>query len=115
MIRGVLLLAGLLVASSYAAVAVADKPLRDPFLPPADLAGALAAGEGTSSITGGRAGLRGILLAGDKRLVNFGGYILAVGEAANGHELLEVGEDYAVFRHGEEVVTLTLNEKQSNE
>jgi len=115
MTTGAQMLLGILAGCALAGGAAADDLLRDPFRPPADLVEALAAGQGAPDISSGRSGLRGILVSGGKALVNFGGHVLAVGEAANGHQLLEAGEDFAVFQHGEDVITLTLNEDRSNE
>jgi hypothetical protein len=49
--------------------------------------------------------LRGILSAGPKSVVNFGGVILQIGESAKGFRLLSVEEGEATFsRDGEKVV-----------
>jgi hypothetical protein len=52
--------------------------------------------------------LTAVMMAGPKSLVNVDGTILRIGEAINGHQLVEVHEETAVFVRNRKRVTLTL-------
>jgi len=46
----------------------------------------------------------------EEPLVNLGGNIIGVGEESAGYLLVEVGQEYAVFRRGQETITMRLSE-----
>jgi len=56
-------------------------------------------------------GLRAVLLAGPKSVVDFGGVIMQIGESANGYELLAVEEGRATFRIKGKRVVFSLYEQ----
>jgi hypothetical protein len=57
-------------------------------------------------------GLRAVLIAGSKSVVNFGGVILQIGESTNGYKLLAVEEDRVTFRNKGKKVTFSLYEQE---
>lgn len=59
----------------------------------------------------GGPGLRAVLVAGSKSVVDFGGTILKVGESTNGYTLLAVGDGRAVFRSNGRKVEFSLYEQ----
>ena len=89
---------------------------RNPFTRPAveDLRA-----DATSSYDGlgaGRdPGLRAVLVAGSKSVVDFDGVILQIGERANGYRLLSVEEDRATFSKNSKTIVFSLYEQESNE
>ncbi len=99
--------AALLVLLLGAPPAAADPPLRhDPFQQPgSDGAGVAARGAGW------RAELRATLVSGEDSLVDLGGLILRVGQAAHGYRLVEVREREATFERGGARVVLPLLER----
>jgi hypothetical protein len=109
-----------IVAVALVTVAAsAERLRRDPFQPPADYADAPSRPDAIAGTRSSRPEIRGILFAGGRSLVNLGGEIIGPGEEASGYLLLEVAEDHAVFRRGDEIVTLSLDpdddEKKDNE
>ena len=56
-------------------------------------------------------GLRGVLVAGTKSVVDFGGVILQIGESTDGYLLLAVEEGKATFRKSGKVIVFTLYEQ----
>ena len=56
--------------------------------------------------------LRGVLVAGPKSVVNFGGVILKIGESTNGYRLLSVTEGSASFSKDGEKVVFSLHEPE---
>lgn len=107
----VFLLPGLLAGSP----AGAYKLQRDPFKLPNEFTERRDERGVTVTVAGERPKIIGILMAGEESLVNLGGKVIAVGEEASGYELLEIGEERAVFRHGDEIVTLSLYPDQDDE
>ena len=108
--------------SIYAVVVVlvtmaanAERLSRDPFRPPAEFTDAPARPDALTGSRGFAPEIRGILFADGQSLVNLGGEIIGPGEETNGYLLLEVGEEYAVFQLGDEVVTLSLDPEQDDE
>ena len=89
---------------------------RDPFQPPAEFA-APAGGLGRPQALAipSNPEVKGIMLAGDRSLVNLNGKIIALGEEVDGYELLEVGENQAVFLHNGETLTLSLYLEETDE
>jgi len=57
-------------------------------------------------------GLRAVLVAGDRSVVNFGGVIMEIGDTANGYKLLAVSEGTAVFRYNGKKVVFTPYEQE---
>ncbi len=107
----IFLLAGLMAGSP----AMADKLRRDPFQEPADFIAQADAPGVTPAAPGSRPQIFGILAAGGESLVNLGGEIMAVGEEAGGYQLLEVAEEHAVFRRGDEIITIALYPDKDDE
>ena len=97
-------------AMSTFATAQAAEPkvelLRNPFARPATAELVADAVSVNDVLTvGDNIELRGVLVAGPKSIVDFGGVILQIGESTNGYRLLEVGEGTATFnRKGEKIV-----------
>ena len=60
---------------------------------------------------GGDPGLRGVLVAGTKSVVDFGGVILQIGESTDGYLLLAVEEGKATFRKSGKVIVFSLYEQ----
>ena len=58
--------------------------------------------------------LRGVLVAGDRSVVDFGGVILQIGESSDGYRLLSVGDGEAVFRKNGRKVSFSLRESNSS-
>ena len=58
--------------------------------------------------------LRGVLVAGDRSVVDFGGVILQIGESSDGYRLLSVGDGEAVFRKNGRKVSFSLREANSS-
>ena len=56
-------------------------------------------------------GLRGILFAGSKSVVDFGGVILQIGESTDGYLLLAVEEGKAIFSRNGNEIAFTLYEQ----
>lgn len=89
---------------------------RDPFKPPADVVDSAGDTNRPSAMSiGANPEIKSILFAGADSLVNLNGRIIAVGQEVEGYELLEVAERYAIFRHGEEIMQLSLNSGESDE
>lgn len=97
----------LLVATLVMSAASAEQLRHNPFRPPVDLAGTSGSSGGGAAPTA-RPTLMGILLGKQEPLVNLGGNIIGVGEESAGYLLVEVGQEYAVFRRGEETITMSL-------
>lgn len=96
------------ILSIAAMSAVAANELRhNPFRVPVDVSGDSRSGGG-SSPAGTRPTLIGILLGNDEPLVNLDGKVIGVGEEAGGYLLVEVGQEHAVFRRGDETITMSL-------
>jgi hypothetical protein len=92
------------------------KLLRNPFERPAiaDLVAIASSGYEVLT-TANDTELRGVLVAGSKSMVNFGGIILRIGESAKGYQLLSVEEGQAVFSRNDEKVVVSLYEQESIE
>ena len=90
-------------------VANAERLRRDPFQPPADYADAPSRPDAIAGTRSSAPEIRGILFAGGRSLVNLSGEIIGPGEETSGYLLLEVAEDHAVFRRGDEIITLSLD------
>lgn len=73
---------------------------RDPFRVPAPYGTQTAGTDGFTATADRPIDLRGILLAGERSLVNVAGRILAIGEEFEGYRLVEVREAEAVFVRG---------------
>lgn len=87
---------------------------HNPFRAPIDVSGnPLSGGSGVASNS--RPTLIGILLGDDQPLVNLDGEIIGVGEEAAGYLLVEVGREYAVFRRGDETITMSLYPSDDDE
>jgi len=72
---------------------------RNPFdRPTFEVLQATAASSSAASTASESPGLRAVLLAGPKSVVDFGGVIMQIGETANGYKLLAVEEGRATFR-----------------
>jgi len=99
---------GLLIGVLAIPVVGAEQLQHNPFRPPVDLSGTAGSSGGGAASTVARPTLIGILLGKDEPLVNLGGDIIGVGEEASGYLLVEVGQEYAVFRRGEETITMSL-------
>ncbi len=101
-------------------LAVAAEPQielqRNPFSRPAAEELMVTAANPNEGLAAGRApGLRAVLVAGSKSVVNIGGVILQVGECADAYCLLSVEEGKArVSRNGKEIV-LSLYEQDESE
>ena len=106
---GVALLWSALITTS----ATAEILRHNPFRVPLDLAPS--SGSAAGAATASRPTLIGILLGDDQPLVNLGGDIIGVGEETSGYRLVEVGQEYAVFRRGEETITMSLYPGEDNE
>ena len=89
---------------------------RNPFERPAIeelIASAAALNEGLA--VGRNPGLRAVLVAGSKSVVDLGGVILQIGERANGYRLLSVEEGQAIFSKNGKTIIFSLYEQESNE
>ena len=64
---------------------------------------------------GASPGLRAVLVAGTKSVVDFGGVILQIGESTDGYLLLAVAEDRATFSRSGKKIVFSLYEQQSSE
>lgn len=60
-------------------------------------------------------GLRAVLVAGSKSVVDFGGVILQIGESTDGYLLLAVAEDWATFSRSGKKIVFSLYEQQNSE
>jgi len=58
--------------------------------------------------------LRGVLLAGEKSVVDFGGVILQIGESSDGYRLVSVQDGVAIFRKNGKKVSFSLRESNSS-
>ena len=86
---------------------------RNPFeRPDIKISGADTAENSNDPANQGAPGLRAVLIAGSKSVVNFGGVILQVGESTNGYKLLAVEEDRVVFRNKGKKIAFSLYEKE---
>ena len=90
---------------------------RDPFQPPAEFAASNDSGRARPAALeiGLNPQIKGILFAGNRSLVNLSGKIIGLGEEVDGYKLLEVSEDRAVFRHGDETLILQLYREETDE
>jgi hypothetical protein len=85
---------------------------RNPFERPSfEILQATAASSVTPSAALESPGLRAVLLAGPKSVVDFGGVIMQIGESANGYKLIAVGEGRATFRIKGKRVVFSLYEQ----
>ena len=62
---------------------------------------------------GGDSGLRAVLVAGTKSVVDLGGVILQIGESTDGYLLLAVDEGQATFSRNGKKIVFSLYEQQS--
>lgn len=104
-----LIFAGFCVSSS-----AASELRHNPFRAPVDVTGSSSSGSGRPA-SNARPTLIGILLGDDQPLVNLDGTIIGVGEEAAGYLLVEVGPEHAVFRRGEETITMSLYPSENDE
>ena len=99
----------LLSASAVGAADTDVKLKRNPFERPApDTADVSPPGGGSKAVE--NPGLRAVLFAGPKSVVNFGGVILQIGESSNGYQLLSVQEGAATFRTKGKTIVFSLYE-----
>lgn len=114
------------------APALAQKPLRDPFVRPAGMAARPATGPGenpaglaqgaglpaatTAAQTPGTAltpELRAVVFDGPHSLANLGGQIFGIGESIDGYRLLSVEERSAVFAKDGARIRIMLDKEKS--
>ena len=94
----------------------ADELTRNPFNHPEFDEPAPAGGGRADPVAREPLAVSAILVAGDASLVSIGGAIIGIGEEAGGYVLESVGEEFAVFRRGDETLTISLYEQvDSNE
>ena len=105
---------GCVIASVIAPTVAAGELRHNPFRAPVDLAGTSGSGAATPTANA-RPTLIGILLGDDQPLVNLSGEIIGVGEESSGYLLVEVGQEYAVFRRGDETVRMSLDPSDNDE
>jgi hypothetical protein len=85
---------------------------RNPFERPTfEVLQATAASSSTPSAAAQSPGLRAVLFAGPKSVVDFGGVIMQIGESANGYKLIAVEEGRATFRIKGKRVVFSLYEQ----
>ena len=89
---------------------------RNPFERPAIEELTASAATVNDGLTEGRdPGLRAVLVAGSKSVVDLGGVILQIGESTNGYQLLSVEEGKAIFSRNDERIVISLYEQESSE
>ena len=107
----------LILASTFARTAEPQVELRrNPFERPTVNEFTTNAAIRNNDLTvGGDPGLRAILVAGSKSVVDFGGVILQLGESTDGYRLLTVEEYRATFSRNGKKIVISLYEQQSGE
>lgn len=89
---------------------------RNPFERPATEQLTANAATLNDDLTAGRdPGLRAVLVAGSKSVVDFGGVILQIGESINGYSLLSVEEGKAIFSRNDKKIVFSLYEQENSE
>ncbi len=89
---------------------------RNPFERPATEELTANAATLNDGLTAGRdPELRGVLVAGSKSVVDFGGVILQIGESINGYLLLSVEEGKAIFGRSDKKIVFSLYEQENSE
>jgi len=108
-----LALATLILVAAIAEAADTTVELRrNPFERPTfEVLQSNAAASSAQSVDTGDPGLRAVLFAGSKSVVDFGGVIMQIGESANGYELLAVEEGRAIFRSKGKKIVFSLYEQ----
>lgn len=102
----------LLVPALTAAADTRIELRRNPFdRPTFEVLQGNAANSSTPSAETGAPGLRAVLFAGEKSVVNFGGVIMQIGESTNGYELLAVEEGRAIFLSKGKKIVFSLYEQ----
>jgi hypothetical protein len=103
----------LILAATFARATEPQVELRrNPFERPAAREFTTNAAIPNSDLTeGGDPGLRGVLVAGTKSVVDFGGVILQIGESTDGYLLIAVEEGKATFRKNGKVIVFSLYEQ----
>ncbi len=103
----------LILAATFARATEPQVELRrNPFERPAAMEFTTDAAILNNDLTaGGDRGLRGVLVAGTKSVVDFGGVILQIGESTDGYLLIAVEEGKATFRKNGKVIVFSLYEQ----
>ncbi len=118
-LRNAMLTAGAIVVLAPALAGATEPQVelrRNPFERPAIeelIASAAALNEGLA--VGRDPGLRAVLVAGSKSVVDLGGVILQIGESTNGYQLLSVEEGIAIFSRNDEKIVISLYEQENSE
>lgn len=116
LIPGLIISIGFVTAPPAASDEQPGELSTNPFARPAWVSEALVeSANQQSNITRGRIDLRAILIAGEQSLVNVGGKIIAIGEEADGHVLLSITDDHAVFSAGEKIVRVSVHNETTDE
>ena len=89
---------------------------RNPFERPAvELLAANVAVVNNNSLANQDPGLRAVLVAGSKSVVNFGGDILQIGESSGEYRLLSVDDGKATFSRNDKTIVFSIYDQKSGE
>lgn len=120
--RGIRALAGALVAALASTAGAADgsaaRPRRDPFAMPTAFRAPPAVAAGSTKAVAESPWaprLRGVMVAGQRSMVDIEGVMVVLGDSVDGWRLIKVGERDAVFsRKGKQITLQLAAQKEPN-